>query len=173
MLKVRGFEKVSEEEYSENVYVYKHMLDWKTLNYDELTLPKRSTKLAAGYDIVSPISFSLDPGTNIVIPTGFKAYMQAGEMLALYPRSGAGFKYQICLANTVGIGDGDYYNCESNEGHYMLKLVNRGDQPWHIEAGDKIAQAIFQPILLADGDSFEDGEVRKGGFGSTDQKDEE
>ena len=159
-MKIRGFEKVSRTEYN------KHDLD---LSYDALELPKRATKYAAGYDIKSTKEFTLEPGEEIVIPTGFKAYMQPGEMLALYPRSGMGFKYQICLANTVGIGDGDYYGCESNEGHYMLKLVNRGKKNWEVKVGDGIGQGIFQPILLADGDEFGLGDDRKGGFGSTDE----
>ncbi|MDO7206070.1 deoxyuridine 5'-triphosphate nucleotidohydrolase [Paraclostridium bifermentans] len=116
-MKVRGFEKVSKAEFE------KANAD---IAYEELTLPNRATKFAAGYDIKSTLNFTLEPGEDIVIPTGFKAYMQVGEMIALFPRSGMGFKYQIQLANTVGIGDGDYYNCESNEGHYFIKLVNRG-----------------------------------------------
>ena len=61
------------------------------------------------------------------------------------------------------------YNSEKNEGHYMIKLVNRGSKNWSVNAGDAIGQGIFLPILLADGDSFENGDTRKGGFGSTDQ----
>lgn len=156
----RGFELVSKEQYNGTD---------AELPYEELILPKRSTSMAAGYDIISTKSFTLQPGQSIIIPTGFKAYMQPGEMLALFPRSGVGFKYEIQLANTVGIGDGDYYNCESNEGHYMLKLVNRGSKFWTVKSGERIAQGIFMPILLADGDNFESGLERKGGFGSTDK----
>lgn len=159
-MKIRGFELVSRQEYEKSN---------TNLSYEELTLPKRATTYAAGYDIKSTLNFKLEPGDEIVIPTGFKAYMQPGEMLALYPRSGMGFKYQICLANTIGIGDGDYYNCESNEGHYFIKLVNRGKKTWEVKVGDGIGQAIFMPILLADNDNFEVGKIRKGGFGSTDK----
>lgn len=159
MQKIRGFEFVSKEEYA------KSQTD---LPYEKLVLPKRATKEAAGYDIISTLTFTLEPGEDITIPTGFKAYMQPGEMLALFPRSGIGFKYQICLANTVGIGDSDYYNSEKNEGHYFIKLVNRGKETWNVQAGDAIGQGIFMPILLADGDSFENGNSRVGGMGSTD-----
>lgn len=158
-MKIRGFELVSKEQYESTD---------ATLAYEKLELPKRATKFAAGYDVKSTKNFILNPGEEIVIPTGFKAYMQASEMLCLYPRSGMGFKYQICLANTVGIGDGDYYDCESNEGHYFIKLVNRGNKVWEVKEGDGIGQAIFQPILLADGDDFTSGQARTGGFGSTD-----
>ena len=61
----------------------------------------------------------------------------------------------------------DYYNNINNEGHYFIKLVNRGKKSWSVQAGDAIGQAIFMPILLADGDSFDQGSVRVGGFGST------
>lgn len=160
MQKIRGFEFVSKEEY----------LKSKTdLPYENLILPKRATKEAAGYDIISTLTFTLEPGESIKIPTGFKAYMQPGEMLALFPRSSVGFKYEICLANTVGIGDSDYYDSEKNEGHYFIKLVNRGKVSWNVKAGDAIGQGIFIPILLADGDSFEEGKVRTGGIGSTDE----
>lgn len=159
MQKIRGFEFISKEEY----------LKTETdLPYEKLILPKRATKEAAGYDIISTLTFNLEPGESVVIPTGFKAYMQPGEMLALFPRSGIGFKYEICLANTVGIGDGDYYNNINNEGHYFIKLVNRGKKAWGVQAGNAIGQAIFMPILLADGDSFEEGNIRIGGIGSTD-----
>ena len=159
MSKIRGFELISKEEYLKSN---------PDLPYENLSIPKRATKEAAGYDMVSTLTFTLEPGDSIAIPTGLKAYMQPGEMLALYPRSGIGFKYEICLANTVGIGDGDYYNNINNEGHYFIKLVNRGKKSWSVQAGDKVAQGIFMPILLADGDDFNEGNTRGGGFGSTD-----
>lgn len=159
MSKIRGFELISKEEYLKSN---------PDLPYENLSIPKRATKEAAGYDMVSTLTFTLEPGDSIAIPTGLKAYMQPGEMLALYPRSGIGFKYEICLANTVGIGDGDYYNNINNEGHYFIKLVNRGKKSWSVQAGDKVAQGIFMPILLADGDDFNEGNTRVGGFGSTD-----
>lgn len=164
IVSLRGFEKICKTEFEKSE---------THISYDEIQLPKRATKFAAGYDVKSTLNFTLKPGEEIVIPTGFKAYMQPGEMLALFPRSGMGFKYQIQLANTVGIGDGDYYNCESNEGHYFIKLVNRGKKDWEVKVGDGIAQAIFMPILLADDDDFENGEERKGGFGSTDKIEKE
>ena len=119
-------------------------------------LPKRGTKLAAGYDIFAPYNIILAPGEEINIPTGLKAYMQPGEVLMAFPRSGLGFKYYCRLANTVGVIDGDYYN-NSNEG--TKEMV--------IKQGDGMCQMIFMPFLLVDGDSFDNGEERKGGFGST------
>jgi len=160
----RGFEKISLKQWGKDVVgnrIYKDVVE-----YSEIKLPERATAHSAGYDIFSPISFALNAGESIMIPTGFKSYMLQDEKLVFYPRSGLGFKYFIRLANTVGIGDSDYFNCEKNEGHYWVKVRNEGYENIKVEKGDAIAQCIFEKYLLADGDSFK-GKKRIGGFGST------
>ena len=156
MSKVRGFEFISED-----------ALRFLKLEMSDVKLPRRATKHSAGYDIFSPIDFILNVGEEIKIPTGFKAYMLEDEVMKIYPRSGLGFKYYTRLANTTGIGDSDYYNNPDNEGHYWVKLRNEGDKDMIIKQGEAIAQAIFQKYLLVDGDSFDNGDKRVGGLGST------
>ena len=97
--------------------------------------------------------------------------MQKGEVLLLFPRSSLGFKYFCRMANTIGVIDADYYDNPQNEGQIAIELRNEGTVPFTIEKGQAIAQFIFVPFLLADGDSFEQGADRSGGFGSTDRKD--
>lgn len=138
-------------------------------SYESISLPKRATAHSAGYDVFSPFDFSLKPNEDIKIPTGWKAYMLEDEKLVFHPRSGLGFKYYIRLANTTGIGDSDYFDNESNEGHYWVKIRNEGYKEIHINKGDAIVQCIFEKYLLADNDNLT-GEKRTGGFGSTDKK---
>lgn len=133
-------------------------------------LPKRATKLSAGYDIFAPYDVILQPNEEINIPTGLKAYMREGEVLMAFPRSGLGFKYYCRLANTVGVIDADYYNNPKNEGHMFVKIRNEGNKLMVINKGEAMCQMIFMPFLLADGDSFDNGEDRNGGFGSTNKK---
>lgn len=139
---------------------------------DFVKLPNRSTRLSAGYDYFAPYSFLLKPGEVIKIDSGIKAYMQPGEVLLAFPRSSLGFKYFCRLANTVGVIDADYYGNPDNEGSIGMELRNEGDKQMYIERGQAIAQFIFVPFLLADGDSFQQGAERTGGFGSTDQNSE-
>jgi len=169
-MKTRGFDKISLIQWltDNNCYVTtatEHQVTELTDKHNKLILPKRSTKNSAGYDIFSPIDFTLGVGGSIKIPTGFKAYMLPDEFLSFYPRSGLGFKYFLRLANTVGIGDSDYYNNPDNEGHYWLKIRNEGDMEIVVKTGDRIAQCIFQKYLLADEDNT--SEDRIGGLGST------
>ena len=166
MSKIRGFEKVSFNQFKEDVKDIS--MTENTLNrmYNLIKLPKRATKLSAGYDCYAPYGFTLNPNEEIKIPTGIKSYMQPGEVLLALPRSGLGFKYYCRLANTIGVIDADYVESD-NEGHMFIKLRNEGNNEMHIEAGTAMCQLIFMPFLLIDGDSFDNGEQRNGGFGST------
>lgn len=178
MSKVRGFEKVSKEQYMKDFKstfpIENGSASEEEINdiinsiYTLIKLPKRETKLSAGYDCYAPITFELKPQEEIKIPTGIKAYMQPGEVLFAFPRSGLGFKYYCRLANTIGVIDGDYIESD-NEGHIFVKLRNEGTKDMHIEADTAICQFIFMPFLLIDVDSFDKGEQRNGGFGSTDK----
>lgn len=132
--------------------------------WDDINIPNRATTGSAGYDFVSPISFELKPNETIKIPTGIRCNIDTDWVLMIYPRSSIGFKYQVGLANTTGIIDSDYYNGD-NEGHIMVKLVNRGDKVFSVNEGEKIVQGIFlQYGITVDDDA--NGE-RTGGFGST------
>lgn len=161
MNKVRGFEKISLDQFKNDIDYGKY-----NITYDDIIAPKRATSKSAGYDVFSLFDFILQPNGEIKMPTGIKAFMQDGEVLEAYPRSGHGFKYHIKLANTVGVIDADYFNNEGNEGHIWVKLRNEGSQEFKIKKGEAFCQMIFKSFLLADRDSFM-GEERKGGFGST------
>lgn len=148
MTKIRGFELIS------------------TFT-DETLLPKRETAHAAGYDLKVAETTQLEPGEIKLVPTGVKAYMQDGEILYLFDRSSNPRKKGIILINSVGVIDGDYYNNEANEGHIFAQMKNITNQTVILEVGDRIAQGVFMPYLVADGDQA--GGPRTGGFGSTGQ----
>ena len=160
--KIRGFEKISFEQYVKDVGGERHEL---AEEYLDIKLPRRATAKSAGYDIYSPFSFELNPGETIKIPTGIKAYMQDDEVLKIYIRSSLGFKYDVTLSNNVGIIDADYANA-LNEGHIWIKLINHGDKTLSINKGEAIAQGIFEKYLKADDDKPVK-EERVGGIGST------
>lgn len=154
-MRTRGFEFISNEQIAKDFD-----------NECHVQMPRRSTKESAGYDVFAPYDITLRVGEEVKIPTGLRAYMQHGEVLLVFPRSGLGFKYYTRLANTLGVIDSDYYYSD-NEGHMWVKLRNEGDKDLFIKQGEAFCQMIFMPFLLVDGDSFDNGEVRNGGFGST------
>lgn len=128
--------------------------------------PVRSTYGSAGYDFKAWTDFMIPKHGSLVIPTFIKCRITNGWVLCMFPRSGMGFKYGIRLANTVGIIDSDYYGCESNDGHIMVKLINPTDENIIICSGDKFCQGVFLPFGITDDDEPLSGS-RNGGMGST------
>lgn len=150
----------------------------------EINLPKRATKNAAGYDfeaaadIVIPAVWKqviqhFTNGTEttgkilkpVLVPTGIKAYMGTDEYLQLANRSSNPLKRFITLSNGIGVIDRDYYNNPDNEGHIMFQFSNFGLTDVTIKKGERIGQGIFLPFLKADNDQADT--ERTGGFGSS------
>lgn len=141
---------------------------WEDKN---IHLPKRSTKNAAGYDVEAAEDVTVPPykpGIKpTLIPTGLKAYCMSDEWYMLANRS-SGPKKGLIMANSIGIIDSDYYENETNDGHFYFQYFNFLDHDLEIKKGDVIGQIVFQKFLTTDDDEAEG--IRKGGFGSTDKK---
>jgi len=158
--RTRGFERISESQWLKDSLPDVHG------SIDSVILPYRKTFKSAGHDIFSTLDFTLAPNKEVLIPLGFKVYMQEDEFLSIHPRSGLGFKYYFRLANLTGIIDSDYHNNSDNEGHCFAKMRNEGNKIMKVKKGDGIAQCVFQKYLLSDNESSLIG-LREGGFGST------
>lgn len=133
--------------------------------YDEIRLPERSTSGSAGYDIRTPIPFSLHPGSSIVIPTGVKIHMNKFNVLLVFMRSGLAIRHGLYLLNGTGIIDSDYADNRDNDGDILLAIGNQGKRTFRAEAGDRIAQGIIVHYFPTDEDDVVNH--RKGGIGST------
>lgn len=175
------FEKVSLKKYVDAVnkcdnigYTYDELME----EWENIKLPKRSTKCSAGYDFFAPHDFSL-PGRTINVlqscvyndygyktfPTGIRFVTDEPDVvLLLIPRSGLGFKYGTRLRNSIGCIDADYF-LSDNEGQIMVKM--RSEEPVEIEQGKAYMQGIITRYLTVDDDNAE--RERNGGFGSTDK----
>ena len=80
----------------------------------------------------------------------------------------SGPKKGLVMANSIGIIDADYYENETNDGHFYFQYYNFLDKEIIVKKKDVIGQVIFQKFLTVDDDHAEG--IRKGGFGTTDQK---
>lgn len=148
-MKIRGFEVVSD--------------DHRKHKDTTIIEPQRGTSKAMAYDFYSPTDYVVAPNEIVKIWTDVKAYMQDNEALILNVRSSMGGKFM--LANTQGWIDADYYNNENNEGNIGIFLKNISDTHIFIEKGERIAQGMFIPFLVADNGNTDT--IRKGGFGHT------
>jgi len=133
----------------------------------DFPLPAYATQGSAGLDLRACVDniTQVQPGETILVPTGISIFIDDPSLAAvILPRSGLGHKHGIVLGNLVGLIDSDY------QGPLMVSMWNRGDQIFQFEAGDRIAQLVFLPIVQADFEVVEDFESSQrgaGGFGHT------
>jgi dUTP pyrophosphatase len=107
----------------------------------------------------------LEPGDTCLIPTGIAIHLDdPGLAAVLLPRSGLGHKHGIVLGNLVGLIDSDY------QGQVMVSCWNRGDTPFTVEPGERIAQMVIVPVMQVElqvVDEFEESQRGAAGFGSS------
>lgn len=134
----------------------------------EIELPHYGTSGSAGLDLRACIEevLVLEPGQTVLIPTGMAIHLDdPGFAAMLLPRSGLGHKHGIVLGNLVGLIDSDY------QGPLMVSCWNRGDSPYTIEVGERIAQMVIVPVIQPVFEEVDDfglsTERGEGGFGHT------
>ncbi len=134
---------------------------------ENAVVPKRATAGSAGADLYACIDepVVIGPSQLVKIPTGIAIELQRADLGAfLFARSGLGVKYGITLSNGVGVVDSDY------RGEICVGLCNVSDKPYTIQPGERVAQMVIMPVVLADfleADELSDTQRGAGGFGSS------
>jgi len=109
--------------------------------------------------------YKTDGSAGMDVRACFEMHIEDKNIAAIIiPRSGLGSKNGIVLGNLVGLIDSDY------QGELMVPLWNRSNEDFDIKPGDRIAQMVFIPLVLAEFEivnSFEQSERGIKGFGSS------
>ena len=139
----------------------------KRLPHSEgLPLPAYATPGAAGMDLLAAVAtpLTLAPGQRTLVPTGLAIALPPGYELQVRPRSGLALKNGIVLPNSPGTVDEDY------RGELQVIVMNAGTEPFTIERGMRIAQAVLAPVVRAtwhEVAELDETQRGTGGFGST------
>ncbi|WP_408611885.1 dUTP diphosphatase [Falsiroseomonas oryzae] len=131
-----------------------------------LPLPSYATEGAAGMDLLAAVAEPLviPPGGRALVPTGLRIALPHGHELQVRPRSGLALKHGITMPNTPGTVDEDY------RGELQVIVLNAGSEPFTIERGMRIAQAVVAPVtrgVWKEVVELPDTTRGEGGFGST------
>ena len=129
-----------------------------------LELPRYATGGAAGMDLVSAETVTLQPGARHAVATGLAVAIPHGYEIQVRPRSGLALKHGITVPNTPGTIDSDY------RGELKIIMINHGADAFPIARGDRIAQLVVSPVTQGKWEEVEeldDTERGAGGFGST------
>ena len=138
----------------------------KIVNKSRFALPEYQTPLSAGLDIRANLdeSVTLQPLERAMIPTGLYVELPEGCEMQIRPRSGLAAKHGVTVLNSPGTIDADY------RGEIKVILVNLSNEPFTIEAGERIAQMIvarYEQIEWQAAEELSSTERGAGGFGST------
>ncbi|CDI03830.1 deoxyuridinetriphosphatase [Candidatus Competibacter denitrificans Run_A_D11] len=131
----------------------------------DIPLPDYATAGSAGLDLRAclPQALTIQAGDTHLIPTGMAIHIRdPGLAAVVLPRSGLGHKHGIVLGNLVGLIDSDY------QGELLVSCWNRGQAPFTIAIGERIAQLVIVPIVRARFTlvpEFTPSERGAGGFG--------
>lgn len=128
--------------------------------------PTRGSEAAAGADLRAMLDAPVEiaPGETYFVRTGLAMEIPYGYVGLICARSSLGTKRGLAPANKVGVIDSDY------RGEIMMALHNHSQKTAIIEPGERVAQLLIVPVMLAD---FEEAETLdetargSGGFGST------
>jgi len=110
------------------------------VNKSSHALPSYATLLSAGMDLRANLpdgSTTLNPSSQMLIPTGLHIALPSGYEAQVRPRSGLAFKHGITVLNAPGTIDADY------RGDIGVLLINHSSKAFEICDGERIAQLVI------------------------------
>jgi dUTP pyrophosphatase len=132
--------------------------------------PEYATSGSSGFDIRANLTepLILNPNNFKLIPTGLYFELPENFEIQVRPRSGLAAKNGVTVLNTPGTIDADY------RGEIKVIIINLGQEPFTINHGDRIAQAVVASVTAKNIINLnrvtqisQDTERGSGGFGST------
>src|ERR1700744_3225857 len=138
----------------------------RIINHSKNALLAYETAHAAGMDLRADVeeTLVLKPMERKLVPTGLHIELPEGFEAQIRPRSGLAFKHGIGIVNSPGTIDADY------RGEIKVLLINFSDQPFEINAGDRIAQMVVAKHEKVEWEAVEvlaETLRGEGGFGHT------
>lgn len=124
------------------------------------SLPNRAHEVDAGADLTASESWEIPPGSRALVGTGTFLNLPKGFVGYVCPRSGLAAKHGVTVLNSPGVVDAGY------TGEIFVNLINHGDEAFVIDAGDRIAQLVVQPVSLGSYEEVPEFTVRWGERGS-------
>ena len=135
--------------------------------HPDAVLPERNHKDTStgdtGYDVTAVEDVVVPARGSALAPVGLKlGYVPPGLWIRIESRSGLQFKHSISAF--PGIIDNQY------RGDMGIRLLNNSDTDYQVKKGDRVAQLVLYPLIVADTKFVEEvTESDRGekGFGSS------
>jgi dUTP pyrophosphatase len=125
-------------------------------------IPTKANPTDAGYDLYALNGAILQKHTHQLVKTGVSLEIPEGYVGLIWPRSGLSYKHGLDVF--AGVIDSGY------RGDVGVILYNSQYNSYAIEAGDRIAQILFQKVEdfdIVEVEKLDDSQRGSGGFGSS------
>ena len=126
--------------------------------------PRKAHADDAAYDLRSRQELVITPKTTVLVPTGLFLEIPPGYEAQIRSRSGLALKNALSLPNAPGTIDAGY------RGEVGVIIYNRGEIPFQVHRGDRIAQMVISKlpeVELVEVEELDESSRGAGGFGST------
>jgi dUTP diphosphatase len=131
----------------------------------EAVLPTRAHEGDAGLDLYACEVAHVGPGERWSVGTGIALEIPAGHAGFVLPRSGLAREHGIALVNSPGLIDSGY------RGEVRVLLLNTDPaETFRVAVGDRIAQLVLTPVVIAEpveSAALTESARGEGGFGSS------
>lgn len=131
----------------------------------DVPLPSYAHAGDAALDLRSITDMTIPPGKRTMVPTGIHLAIPDGYVGLVWDRSGLAAKSG--MHTMAGVIDSGY------RGEVRVVVVNLSDEPFDIRRGDRIAQMLIQPVVIAEVEEVDElppSPRGSDGFGSTGTK---
>ncbi|WP_286349023.1 dUTP diphosphatase [Helicobacter felistomachi] len=112
--------------------------------HPQARMPAYQSAGASGFDLCALENLEIAPKSVGLVKTGIALELEKGYEVQVRSRSGLALKHQIVVLNSPGTIDSDY------RGELQVILMNLGNSPFHIQAGDRIAQGVLCRVFQAE-----------------------
>jgi len=130
--------------------------------------PEYATSGSSGFDLRANEEAVINPNEFKAVATGLYFDIPENMEIQVRSRSGLAAKNGVCVLNSPGTVDSDY------TGEVKVILINHGKEPFIINYGDRIAQAVIANVTAKNlvvlnkvSEINKETERNSGGFGST------
>ena len=138
-------------------------LEFSSKKYD----PNFAYPTDSGMDLYSMESLTIEPFGRVLVPTGVHFDVPENYEIQIRSKSGLAINQGLMVLNSPGTIDCGY------TGEVKIVLFNSSQEPFQVDRGMKIAQAVYAHCMngkwveLEEVDEIENKDRNENGFGST------
>ena len=138
---INEYSEINMDSYNQTLPNQTFKFDIEFVNESPNPNPEFATSGSSGFDLRANTELTIQPGEFKMVPTGLYFNIPDNMEIQVRSRSGLSVNHGVAVLNSPGTVDADY------TGEVKVILINHGKEPFIINIGDRIAQAIVATTM--------------------------